>query len=119
MENIMIKETHSSFFDKLIGFIQYHLASLRNYYPCKLVGEKQTKEKCNTVILYRMLGKRDVHEILIQDLLATPELVAKFHPTEAVKLGSIAMGDLLLKEGTDMRKEVFDEIREKMLSVRG
>ena len=79
------------------------------------MGERPTKEKRNTVIIYRILGKRDIFEISIEKLLANPQLLSMFHPTEAVKFGAIAMGDILLKENEEKRNKKFDEIKQKML----
>lgn len=100
----------------LTGKIQYWAALKRNVYHCKLVGEKQNnKDKYNTIILYRFIGKRDIFEIAIKDLLENRELLEKFHPTEAIKFGAIAMGDTLFREDPQAIKQRFDEIKKKML----
>lgn len=114
---MMIKKIKNGI-KKIIGFFQYHTDSLKNYYPCTLVGERPSKEG-NTVILYRILGKRDIFEISIKELLEDSKLVSSFHPTAAVKFGAIAMGDILLMEDHGKRSAKFDLIKRKMLESVG
>lgn len=95
---------------------RYHISSLRNYYPCKLVGEIEVDGENKTLIRYRTLGKRDTYTIPIQELLEDRDLIEKFHPTEAIKFGAIAMGDILLSLPEDKRQQKFEEIKQKMLT---
>lgn len=103
------------FYQKIFYLIHYCSSSEANYYICKLVGEKNISDSPNTVILYRMLGKRDLFEISVNDLLDNKELLEKFHPTEAVKFGAIAMGDILFNLPEEQRPKRFAEIKQKML----
>ena len=57
------------------------------------------------------------YEISIKDLLEDKELIAKFHPTEAVKFGAIALGDLLFGIPESERKQKYEEIRDKMTNA--
>jgi hypothetical protein len=100
----------------LIGKYQYIHSSKRNSYRCKLVGEKPSPEENNTIIIYRILGKRDIFEISIRKLLENPELLSQFHPTEAVKFGAISMGDVLFDLDETKRKDKFNEIKQKMVN---
>ena len=101
-----------------INSIYYYFATHRNQYYCKLIGEKlNPQEKSNTIILYRLLGKRDIFEISIRELLDNRDLLEKFHPTEAVKLGAIAMGDMLSTIEHDATVARFQEIKRKMLDA--
>lgn len=115
-----ILEKIKSKIDNTIGKYQYFYYSQRNFYRCKLVGEKPSRDENDTIIIYRILGKRDIFEIPIQELLLTPDLLSQFHPTEAIKFGAISMGDVLLRIHDSKRREKFDEIKKKMMdSTRG
>jgi hypothetical protein len=91
--------------------IQYKLASIKNRYPCLLIGEKIFPNKEKPTIQYVIKSKRDVvYEITIQELLNDPLLIEKFHPTQAVKIGCIAMGNILCNTPPKQRKEKCSQI---------
>lgn len=74
-------------------------SSVKNSYPYQIAGEKSsTANSHNTTILYTINGKRDLFEITINELLENPTLLEKFHPTVAIKLGAISMGESLIHE---------------------
>lgn len=115
-KNKNIFQIVQNFISDVIGFIQYRKATKSNYYPCKLIGEKPNNaEQSNTVIIYRHIGKREIFEISVKDLLDKRDLLERFHPTEAVKFGAIAMGDILFQENPGIRKQRANIIKRKML----
>lgn len=92
--------------------------SMRNRYPCLLIGEKHLHDKNKTVIQYIIKSKRDtVYEISIEELLNDPMLIEKFHPTQAVKIGCIAMDDILYSTPEDQRKQKYRSIMYQMLKT--
>lgn len=111
----LINQVKNTFF-KLLGFFQYHYARMRNYYPCKLIGEKRSKETNNTIVVFHKIGKKQPIEIHIKDLLANPALVAQFHPTEAIKLGSIALEEFIFELPKHKRKIIFNKVKRIMLN---
>ena len=52
-------------------------------------------------------------------LLEDIKFLEKFHPTTAVKLGAIAMGDALFGNKQNSTKQNFDEIKKTMLDSMG
>lgn len=116
LKNKTFFEKATNFLSDIIGFIQYRFASNRNYYPCKFIGEKSNeKEPYNTIILYRMKGKKEILETPIKELLENIKLLVKFHQKDAVRFGAIAMGDTLFRENKEAMRSRFDEIKRKML----
>lgn len=106
-----------SAFMRWLGFLTYHFPG-KNHYVCTLVGEKAGKDPFNTIVVYRFIGKRDIYKISLRELLNDHELVAKFHPTQAIKLGAIAMGDLLFSENEESsRRQKFEAVKRKLLDT--
>lgn len=107
--------------EKPIGYIHYKLFSRRNYFPCKLIGEKPNeKEDYNTVIKYRYIPKSQVYTESIQKLVENTDLLQKFSPIDAFKLGAIAMGDALFSGDQEEIKKRFEKVKKTMLnSARG
>ena len=99
---------------KLNASFLHKIAEMRNHFPYKAVGQC-TKTPGDTIILYTILGKRDLYEIPIKDLMDNKELIAKFSPLQAAKLGAIALGDILFSLPEEDRKQRYEEIIEKML----
>lgn len=108
------------FFSNIYEMIEYRLANSQNKYACKLVGEKKNKlNQYNTIITYRITGKRNMFEITIRELLTDHELINQFSPVDAMKFGEIAMGDFLFSEfeisGHEEAKKKFNLLKKKML----
>lgn len=101
----------------LIGFFQYHCTLPKRYYPYQLVGEKKNlSDTSKTTILFRVIGKRDIFEMPIHEILEKSEIIEKFHPKDTIKFGAIAMGDTLFREpNEDLRKGKFLQIKQQML----
>ena len=104
-----------SWIKQLNGAMHYKLAERRNHYACKAVGQKTTKPG-HTIILYTLLGKRDVYEIPIQDLLNNNELINRFPPTQAIKFGVIALGDLSFGIPYEQQQQRFETIKNQILT---
>jgi hypothetical protein len=93
----------------------YSLATIKNRYPCKIVGEQHLLENHDTEILYTIFSKRDVYKISVKDLLNDPDLLAQFHPTQTLKIGFIAFGDILLNMPEEQRTEKYKQIVGQMM----
>lgn len=100
---------------KLKNHAYYSAASLKNRYPCQIVGEKYLFENKETTILYALKSKREVvYEITVSALLEDQLLLEKFHPQDAVKIGCIAMGDTLFNSDIN-QKEKYQVVIKKMM----
>ncbi|MEO8401577.1 MAG: hypothetical protein ABI597_07255 [Gammaproteobacteria bacterium] len=107
-----------NFITNIHGLIQYRFATSKNYYSCVFIGEKlNVNESYNTIILYRMKGKKEILEIPIKTLLDDINLLRQFHQKDAAKFGAIAMGDILFQENNDFIKQRFENIKRKMLDT--
>ena len=59
-------------------WLSYKFAEIRNVYSHKAVGQ-QTSKNGKTVILYTIMGKRDLYRISIEKLMDNKELLERFH----------------------------------------
>lgn len=107
----------SSFVRKLINKYHYSLESIKNRYPCKIIKLKELSDlQKPSEITYIAATKFNIHTTTAQTILEDPLLVEKFHPTDGVKLGFLACGEILLKETTsiDEVKKLYKKIIEHM-----
>lgn len=102
---------------QFIGFFQYYCAAfMRNYYPCKLDGEKRSEETKETIVVFHKSGSTCLLEMPIKELLADTSLIANFIPEESVKIGYIALEQFLLEVPLDERTSKFNQIKHIMLN---
>lgn len=92
----------------------YHYLSIKNRYPCRVVGERVDPKNRGTVVIYKVLPKKEEFEINLRDLLDQPLLIEKFHPTEAIRLGFMAFGDLFFNQTKEKAFTEYQNIIEKM-----
>ncbi|MCX7125449.1 MAG: hypothetical protein NTU49_06840 [Gammaproteobacteria bacterium] len=84
--------------EKLKNKFSYSFESIKNRYPCKLVRVKNHNvfDK-KTLVTYQAVNRFNLRDLTLESLLNDPMIVEKFHPTEAVKIGFLSAGEILLK----------------------
>ena len=107
---------------KIISTItnRYHYAreSIKNRYPCKIITvEYPVGHDKFAKIQYQAATKINIRTSTSKEILDDPLLVEKFHPTDGVKLGFLACGEILLNDCTTIAeaRERFQLIMHKML----
>lgn len=95
-----------------LGFIHYHIANKKNFYPCKIIGEKN-----NGIIIIKKSNYSHPIEITIQDILDNEKLISTLHPSDALTLGSIAFQEMIITLHDSERKKKFDQIKNIMLNL--
>ena len=95
-------------------WLSYKLAEIRNVYSHKAVGQQPNKSG-ETIILYTIMGKRDLYRISIEKLMNDKELLERFHPCQTAKFGAIALGDVLFSLPPDQREQRYKNIKRQML----
>ncbi len=92
-------------FNKLINRYHYSIESIKNRYPCKVIDIKKSNDfSTPTEIKYLAATKINIRTATAQAILDDPLLVEKFHPTDGVKLGFLACGEILLKENISLEE---------------
>ena len=92
----------------------YALASIKNRYPCKIIKVKDAAQFDKpAVITYRAVTKYNLRKCNAEELLEDQVLIEKFHPTDGVKLGFLAAGEILLKQ----KNSSIKDIRNKYIKV--
>ena len=106
-----------NFINQLIGFFQYYYAAfMRNYYQCKLVGEKRDESIHDAIVVFNRSGKINSTEMPIKDLLSDLTLVANFVPEEALKIGFTALEQFIFEVPENERQLKFNKIKHIMLN---
>lgn len=92
--------------EKLKNKFHYTIESIRNRYPCKLIKIKNFDDpNKKTLVTYQAVGRFNVRESTLENILNDPMIIEKFHPTDAVKIGFLSAGEILLK-GNRNREEI-------------
>lgn len=105
-------------FSGIINRYHYAIESIKNRYPCKIIAVSDTNDYDKIAkIKYQAVTKINVRTSTAKDILDDPLLVEKFHPTDGVKLGFLACGEILLKDSAtiDEAREKFQKIIHQML----
>lgn len=107
------------FMKKMVNRYHYSIASIKNRYPCKIIKIKDICDLSKSPsITYQAVTKLNICKKTVKEILDDPVLVEKFHPTDAVKFGFIAFGDILLNEGSTIEESrvIFKKIAKEMFS---
>jgi len=97
-------------------WLGHQVAEIRNVYTHRSVGQTQGRNG-ETIILYTILGKRDVYRISIEKLMEDKDLLERFHPCQTVKFGVISLGDVLFQVAPEQRKTLYQKIKSQMLPL--
>ena len=98
---------------KLINRYHYSLESIKNRYPCKIINIKNATDCTKSMELqYIAASKVNIRTSTAQDILDDPLLIEKFHPTDGVKLGFLACGEILFKNNMSL-----EEARKMFLKI--
>lgn len=103
-------------FRMLIGAFWFTLENYRKRYPYILLGEKKIPSSSDThketILLYRISGKRYVFECSAEVICNSKELISKFHPLDVRIISYIAGIEQVLKTNAEERKVKFEKLKE-------
>ena len=100
-------------FSGIINRYYYTIESIKNRYPCKIIAVSDfVGDDKIAKIKYQAVTKINIRTSTAKDILDDPLLVEKFHPTDGVKMGFLACGEILLKDCL-----TIDEAREKFKTI--
>jgi hypothetical protein len=102
-----IKKTYALF----LGSILFFFENYRKRYPYVLLGEKHTDEGGETVLLYRIVGKRHIVEMSAKEICSMKELISNFHPLDVRIICFIAGVEQILNVQENKRKALFAKLK--------
>ncbi len=97
------------------GAFWFAIENYRKRYPYVLLGEnKQLVSSNNTdsILLYRITGKRYIFECSAIEICNAKDLISKFHPLDVRTISFIAGVDQILKVQEENRIEKFEKLKE-------
>ena len=103
--------------NNLSNKICYKLESIKNRYPCKIIKIKNCfQEKSKTSIIFQAVNRFNLRDMKLEEILNDPLLVEKFHPTDCIKMGFLAAGEILNSDNhsNTQAKQEFRSIFKKM-----
>lgn len=107
----------SSLFRKTINRFQYFMECIKEFNCSKYVLEGEVHNNSQqTILLYRVRGKRDVFELSAQDICNNPALISKFHPLDVRIISYIAGVEQIIKVNPTERSDQFNFIKNKIFN---
>lgn len=105
-----------NFFTDIIGAVYFFFENYRKRYPYILEGEKSNPNNSNeTILLYRISGKRHTYEITAKEMCNTKDLICKFHPLDIRTICFIAGAEQILAIPPEQRVNKFGKFKKKIL----
>ena len=102
-----------NFIERLKNKFYYSTESIKNRYPCKIIKIKDHfNPKKTTKVTYQAVTRFNLRESRVDDILDDPMIIEKFHPTDGVKLGFLAAGEILFKSSKSIEeiKQDYEKI---------
>lgn len=88
---------------KLINKFHYSIESIKNRYPCKIIDVLNLYDFSKpSEIRFLAATKINIRTSETKAILEDPLLIEKFHPTDGVKLGFLACGEILLSDNISL-----------------
>lgn len=117
---------------KILSKIKHHINSfcglilfaIENYskrYPYILLGEKHQNEaglSSETILLYRITGKRHIFEISAKEMCNAQNLISKFHPLDVRIISFIAGVEHIITVPVEKRTEKFELLKKSIFSAK-
>lgn len=103
--------------NNIINYLYYFRSSIaKNTYPCKLVGEKISFPSNEQIILFKVLGKKNIYNAPLKGLFPDKKIISGFSPKDALKLGEIAFNEIINNVPKDEQLDKFKRMKEVMLT---
>lgn len=103
----------------IYGAFWFAIEYYRKRYSYVLLGEKKQVSPSNykdTILLYRITGKRYIFECSAVEMCNAKDLISKFHPLDVRTISFIAGVDQILKVQTENRLEKFESLKESIFN---
>lgn len=104
-----------------MGLLFFFFENYRKRYPYVLLGEKHLTESglsSETILLYRVTGKRYVFEVSAKEICNSENLISKFHPLDVRVICFIAGVENILSVPVENRVEKFEALKKFIFSNR-
>lgn len=95
----------------LVGAFLFFLENSRRRYPYVLMGEKHNSISTETILQYRIVGKRHVDSMPARKMCNMKEIVSHFHPLDVRIIAFIAGVEQILTIDKKDQKRVFDKLK--------
>lgn len=104
-------------FERIVNYYHYKVESIKNRYPCKIIDVSNiTETNKDPTIKYLASSKVNIISATPKEIMDDPLLIEKFHPTDAVKLGFISFGQIILNKNHSLEEahSLYNKIAENM-----
>lgn len=101
---------------KILNAFYFAVENSKARYAYTLVGEKYDETNSNTILLYRLVGKRHILEMTAIEICNSKELIQRFHPLDVRIISFIAGFEHQINYSTTDKLLLFKELKESIFS---
>lgn len=101
----------------LWGAFLFSIENYRKRYPYILLGEQPHHDGKETILLYRIAGKRHVFEMPAKEVCNSKKMISKFHPLDVRVISFIAGVEQILELPPESRREKFESLKKKIFKA--
>lgn len=103
--------------NRIINYIYYLKSTFaKNSYPCKLLGEKINSSSSESIIVFKILGRKSQYNIQLNNIFSNISIISGFSPRDALQLGRIAFSNIINDPIESENIKKFMAIKKIMLS---
>ncbi len=106
-----------SLWDCFCGSILFIFENSRKRYQYVRIGEKYSNKSNQTILQYRIVGKRHILEMAARDICNSKKIIGKFHPLDVRIISFIAGADQILEIEESKRKVTFNKLKKDIFNI--
>lgn len=95
----------------LFGAFLFFLENSRRRYSYVLMGENQNSISTETILQYRLVGKRHVDAMSAKNICNMKEMISNFHPLDVRIIAFIAGVEQILTVDKEKQRDAFDKLK--------
>jgi hypothetical protein len=112
-----MKELKTKFKDFLNYLHYWKISHINNVYPYKLIGQKFGSVVEAPIIIIKVNGIYQLQEVPLPKIICNLNIIEKFNPLDALKMGKIAFNDTVNSLPAEQRRQKFLDVSKAMTSL--
>ena len=109
-----ILENIKSLWSLVYGWALFLIENSKKRYKYVLLGEKHSIQFSDTILQYRVIGKRHTFEMSAKNICNSKNMISGFHPLDIRIISFIAGVDQVLDIDKDKRATAFNKIKKEI-----
>jgi hypothetical protein len=98
----------------MYGGLLFFFENTKIRYKHVLIGEKHNSHTGETILQYRVIGKKQIVEMSAKEMCNLKSIICNFHPLEIRIISFIAGADQILEIGEEKRADMFKKFKKNI-----